>query len=144
MTRIVLLIALAGCWRTQPTPTPPPPVDEPFTNDAPPLDAREREPDPLEATPPIDAGPLPPPNPQRDCPSGQGLVARVIGLSVTGSSTVVTIAAGQQQGVAASWTVSLGNMPCTMIRVDPYRTSADCKLTPDQVKAAAIALLCAP
>ena len=136
--------ALVGCWRS--TPAQPPPVDEPFANYAP-ADADvdpQLRPDPIDAPPPIDAAPPPPPDPQRDCPSGRGIVARVIGLSITGSSTQISIGAGQNRGVAADWSVAVGGHPCTMVGVNQNVTRASCTITPDMVKAAAVALLCAP
>jgi hypothetical protein len=140
----LVVLVLAGCWRS--TPAQPPPVDEPFASYAP-ADADVDPPlrrDPTDAPPPIDAPPPALPDPQRDCPSGRGMVARVIGLSITGSSTQITIGAGHGRGVAADWSVSVGGHPCTMVRVDQTVTRAACAITPDMVKAVAVALLCAP
>jgi hypothetical protein len=64
---------------------------------------------------------------------------------VVGGGTVVTVAVGQAQGVANNWSVTIGpHLPCKIVRVDPHTTRAECRGTPDQVKATPFALLCAP
>ena len=139
-----IVLALAGCWRS--TPATAPPVEQPIAHRAP-ADAyvdEEELPAAVDWPAPIDAAPPPLPDPQRDCPSGRGMIARVIGLSVTGSGTDIIAGAGSQRGVAADWSVSLGGTPCRMISVDTRVTRAACVMTPDMVKVASVALLCAP
>jgi hypothetical protein len=135
-----LALALVGCWRS--TPAPAPPVEEPISHRAP-VDAALQQ-DPVDVPPPVDAAPPPPPDPQRDCPSGRGMLARVIGLAVTGSSTQIIIGAGQQRNVAPDWSISVAGSSCTLVRVEQTVTRAACAMTPDMIKAAAVALLCAP
>ena len=83
-----------------------------------------------------------PDNPNCDNAKADPVKARVIGNSVQGDSTVITISAGKKQGIGTSWKgqVLRGDSDSPMvggevivIRVDETRTVGRVKLTTDQI-----------
>jgi hypothetical protein len=85
-----------------------------------------------------------PDNPNCDNAKADPVKARVIGNSVQGDSTIITISAGKKQGVGTGWRgqVLRGDTDSpmvggevTVVRVDDTRTIGKTKLTTDQVSA---------
>lgn len=88
--------------------------------------------------------PAAPSSPQAPgCPSGIGFEARVVGVSITGSDTVITVAGGDSRGVDLTWQVV--RPPCAVVKVTSTAAIAKCaNLTPAQLKTSPNALLCKP
>jgi hypothetical protein len=74
-------------------------------------------------------------------PSG-AVIARVIGISIQGSTTIFTAGAGSNQGIARTWSCELidedDQSPpdggCVITRVDKAVTIAKAKLTYDRIR----------
>jgi hypothetical protein len=111
---------------------------------------------PIDAADPADAA-APTPLPARPRSTAghsptitPSVIARVIGVSVDGSSVIVTIAAGSSSGVRGDWQCQLVNnsgpasgLDCVILRVDKALTVARTKLL-DQIRGYSRALLAPP
>jgi hypothetical protein len=82
-------------------------------------------------------------NPPTTPSSPAAIIARVIGISVAGSTIIITVAAGRNQGVARDWSCQLidqhgrpvQNDGCMIVRVDKLVTVLKAKLTADRIRA---------
>lgn len=119
-----------ACWATMPCPKPP--------------DRRVKACRPRDFPKCQDINNPDPDNPNCDNAKADPVKARVIGNSVQGDSTIITISAGKKQGVGPTWrgAVLRGDSDApmvggdvTVIRVDDTRTIGKVKLTTDQVSA---------
>jgi hypothetical protein len=161
-------VIVAACWRSSEPVEPVEPAaarepaplaaiapsdaltETPITADAPPVTTV-----PIDAAELADAAaarinPLPahrrPPTanpPSTTASSPAAIIARVIAISVTGGTIIVTVAAGSNQGVARNWSCQLidqDDQPaqddgCMIVRVDKVVTVLKVKLTFDQIRA---------
>lgn len=115
---------------------------------------------PIDAADPADAAAPNPLPTRRRSSTGGGLtitpsgtvIARVIGVSVQGSSAIVTIGAGSSSGVRRDWQCQLVNNgapaagldDCVILRVDKAVTIARTKLTSDRIGGYSRAVLTPP
>jgi hypothetical protein len=131
MTRLVLAVMLAGCWRSSPPQEPPAPRSSP----RPDATVQARDPEVLDA--PIASIVTP-----TACPSGPGFSTTISKASQQGNATVVVIDVGTNQGLTQQWTI--GPTACTIIRIEQARILAACVgATPAQVTATPT-VLCPP
>ena len=167
-------VIVAACWRSSEPVEPaaarePAPVavivpsdalaETPITADAPPvttvpIDAAEL----ADGAAPRITHPLPaqgkPPtaNPPTTASSPGAIIARVIAISVTGGTIIVTVAAGSNQGVAKNWSCQLIDQDdrpaqddgCMIVRVDKVVTVLKAKLPSDRIRAHSRARLTPP
>jgi hypothetical protein len=147
--KALALVALAACWTgtpsaTAPEPAPPEPTPARVPRDAAPAISNEELDDVLLAGGSIAPTPgAQPPSPNA-CPSGGGVAARIIAVSVQGADTIVTILSGTDQGVDRSWSVTQPALGCVFVRIEKTRSILRCTATADQIRAVPFALLCAP
>jgi hypothetical protein len=103
----------------------------PLTDDTP---ARYRPPQTTVVT--IKKGPRRPPPPKPEAPPATTKTGRIIGVSVSGGGTQVTLGIGTAQGVASGWKAKIAGVQGTStVTCDERRCTATVSATPDQVKA---------
>jgi hypothetical protein len=93
-------------------------------------------------------GPAPPPTEKKPPPppAGTAKSARIINISVSGSSSTITIGIGTDFGVAAGWKAKIAgvNGSFAVAACNPRTCTATVAATPDQIKAGGSAVTLTP